>query len=517
MEEDIFSRLKDDGCLTAILLYVGPRPRALGALFMASPYVRQRFSTSYFARKFLSFYLGVNVSAPLTNISWWDELKQWFARRNELYDTKFNFQGEEVDQLENGDGEPIVTVKQKSNGAIIAERTFKTAPLSESMSEATTNTFADIQMTIMQPKCTSIARLPLSFAHSMYYEVKIVKSVPKRGGAIIGYALPSLKVTLPGRTSCSFGVALDTLLVFSGFSHLPERIPSPRGETFKLKKGDTFGVGVVYSLSNLRPPYESHLNASQARRSLEPTHVDNATFYVTFNGRLIYHKPDTFCTYQLTPTFVLPSYGDAIRINFGMPSMIPNWLDAEGIFKHLVTGNSDTSIDPIQIYNDGWKFDPRLIHEHLPPECFADRVSLEGQENLPSDNGEDVVPETVRLLGPKSKRNFYWQGLKDQDEAISEATAERLWKDPCFHHFGRHHQRTLDFLQLQIDENRYIPLVKLENISKCLESANMQRLVTSGLMSAERARTLYVLHLITPFLTHSYPTQLLTAFFFLMI
>lgn len=492
MEEDVFSILTDDTCLMAVLLYTGPKPRSLGALFLASPHVRKRLSTPYFARKFLSLYLGVNVSATLVDISWWDELKKWFTRRNELYDIKFDFRGQEVDQLENGDGEPIVTVKNKSNGIVTAERTWKTAPLSESVSQAVMNSFADFQMTVMQPQRSRFAHLPLSRAHSMYYEVKVIKPVPKRGGAVIGYALPSLKITLPGRTSFSFGVALDTLLVFNGFSQLPERIPSPRGENFKLKKGDTFGVGLVYSFSNLKPPYESHLATERNSTANEPNHPETATFYVTFNGQMIYHKPAIFITYQLVPTFVLASYGDAIRINFGAPSVPSHWISSQEHYNALKTGNINLEAEPIRFYHKGWKYDPTLAYKELPPESFTDHFIVEGQDSEDKENPPTAISETERRLGPKVKRNFYWQSLDEQDEAIVEATAERLWLDPSFHHFGRHHQITLDFLHSRVEEHNYVPLVKLQNIAKCVESANMQRLVTNGMMTAETARTLYV-------------------------
>ena len=497
MEEDVFSILTDDACLMAILLYTGPRPRSIGALFLASPFVRQRLSTSYFARKFLSIYLGVNMSATMVDVLWWDELKQWFSRRNELYDLTFDFHGVEVDQLEHGDGEPIISVKKSADGAVRAERTFKAAPPSVSLSETAVTSLEDIPMTIMQPRYGKIAILPLSRAHSMYYEVKVTKTVPKRGGAIIGYALPTLKTTLPGRTLYSFGVALDTLMAFGDNSQSPDKIPSPRGDIFKLKKGDTFGVGLIYSLSDASPPYESHIS-NEERTTPHMNHPDSATFYVTFNGQMVYFKSNIFCTYQLTPTLVLPTFGDALRINFGAPTIHARLFETEEQREALKHGNYNISAEPVNFYDLGWKFDPNQVYKHLPSECYTDVISKEAEKVASNDASESILSELQLSSIPKVKRNFYWQSLQDQEISLSEPTTLRLWLDPTFHLFGRHHQCALDYLNRCIEEENYLPLVKLEALSKCLDAANMQVLVSSGRISPEKARTLYATTLYMP-------------------
>ena len=487
--DDIFSVITDDTCLMAILLYTGPRPRSIGALFFASPFVRQRLSTSPFARKFLSLYLGVNIPATMVDISWWDELKQWFSRRNELYDLTFDFHGVEVDQLERGDDEPIVSVKKSADGTVRAERVFKAALPGVSFSEAVIGTFADLPMTIMQPHYGKIATLPLSRAHSMYYEVKVSKTVPPRSGAIIGYALPTLKTTLPGRTFYSVSVALDTLLAFYNPLRFPDKIPSPRGDTFKLKKGDTFGVGLIYSLSDTPPPYEAHIS-NEERTTPHMKRANTVTFYVTFNGQMLYFKSDILCPYQLTPTVILPTFGDALRINFGVPTIHACFFQTKEQTEALKHGNHNISAEPVSFYDMGWKFDPNQAYNHLPSKCYTDTISKEAETVASNDASESILSELQLSSIPKVNRNFYWQSLQDQEISLSEPTAVRLWLDRNFQHFGPLHQCTLDYLNRCTQEENYLPPVKFESLSACLNAINYQTLAT-GNISPETARTLY--------------------------
>jgi len=499
MSMDVFSLCSDDDCLISLLLHLGPRPVWIGRLFLASKFVRSRLCDDSFARKFLSLYLSVCI-LDVPRLSWWKELKSWFLRRETVYAVELEVQGNEMRQLQCQADNPVVSVSRKENGVLLVEHVMKMVQRSESLSDSLPNASLDLQMIVLQPRARSFPLLPLSRSHCMYYEVRLAKHLPKLGSPIIGFALPSLKTTFPGRSTCSVGVALDRLTAYVGFSEIPEQIPSPRGNAFKPKKGDVFGVGLIYALSDAPPPFQTHLPESQDTHELS---ADVATFYVTFNGQLIYHKPYISCYYQLVPTIVLSTFGDTLQVNFGAERCPANFFSQCGsnatkaMSANVIPMPNDSELllpllHPTRFYTSTWKFDPYEAHRFLPAEVYSYEIASNRAESSSSSAAPTPLSPTVSALLslPKCDRNFYWQGLEDQEKVVPVALDEMMWRDPSFHLFGVHLQNTLDYMDSRIKSHGYVPLIDVHSVAKCMEAANLQHLVSNGLLNAERARTL---------------------------